>query len=209
MNRKYLLFYCMVFLFCCFMAGCGSKKVTTPYEKGEIIEFGTSLTDDSKKMEWIVLECKEDEALLISKDIIAYRSFHSKTNTSTEWHNSDICIWLNNDFYTGAFSEDERAKILECEIATLNYNSKTADSTKNHVFLLNIQEAKDYVIGKKYAGTVLEDSYNGWLLRDKAETQSHIAYVNKEGEIKEDAGVVMNVIQGIRPAIWIRLEQID
>ena len=122
---------------------------------------------------------------------------------------NDICAWLNNDFYNGAFSEEEKAKVLEYEIQTKNYGSETSDSTQNRVFLFNIQEVKKYVTGKKYAETTIEDSSKGWLLRDKAENQSHIAYVNEEGNIIDDFGAVMDSVQGIRPAMWIKIESLE
>ena len=207
MKKKCVLFQFIIMLFCCFMAGCCEKKESALYREGDVIEFGTSLMESNEKLEWIVLECKDDEALLISKDIIEYRSFHSKTETATEWNNSDICTWLNEDFYEKAFSQEEMALILECEIQTLNYGSSTVNSTRKHIFLLDIQETKNYVIGKKYAKILVRDSAKGWLLRDKAENQSHIAYVNAEGNIIDKFGVVMDSVQGIRPAMRISLEQ--
>ena len=209
MKKKFILIQFIIVLFCIFIAGCSEKKETTRYIEGDVIEFGTALIERDTKLEWIVLECQNDRALLISKNIIEYRNFHSKTKTNIEWQNSDICAWLNNDFYNGAFSEEEKAKVLEYEIQTKNYGSETSDSTQNRVFLFNIQEVKKYVTGKKYAETTIEDSSKGWLLRDKAENQSHIAYVNEEGNIIDDFGAVMDSVQGIRPAMWIKIESLE
>lgn len=205
-----MLLLLVLMLLCNFIMGCGKKVEANPYAEGDVIEFGTSLAGNDEKLEWIVLECKNSEALLLSKEIIEYRSFHLKSETATEWHNSDICTWLNGDFYNSAFSEVEKDKILECEIQTKNYGSDTADSTQNRIFLLDIKEAEKYVIGKKYAKISTEgSSAKGWFLRDKSGNQSFIAYVDAEGNIKVNYDVEMSSEQGIRPAIRIKIDDLE
>lgn len=207
MKKKCLLHRFLLVLFCCFLIGCGKKvEAIERAAEGEIIEFGTSVSEN-KKLEWYVLECDGGEALLLSKEIITYRRFH-QNDTSIEWHNSECCTWLNNDFYNEAFSEAEKDKIIECEIQTKNYGSDTADSTPNRVFLLSTKEMNEYVKGKKYAEILINDSAIGWFLRDKAENQTHIAYVDANGDIIEGLGAEMQSEQGIRPAIRIKVNNI-
>ena len=207
MKKNYLLHRFLLVLFCCFLMGCGKKNERMEtVDVGDVVEFGMSLSEN-QILKWIVLECDGDEALLLSEEIITYRRFH-QNDTSIEWHSSECCTWLNNDFYNEAFSEAEKDKIIECEIQTKNYGSDTADSTPNRVFLLSTKEMNEYVKGKKYAKILINDSAIGWFLRDKAENQTHIAYVDANGDIIEGLGAEMQSEQGIRPAIRIKVNNI-
>lgn len=194
MKKNYFVCLFVFLLLSCFMTGCHS------YQEGDVIEFGVSLEEKDKSLQWIVLECSDGEALLLSKDIVTYRSFHSKINTSITWQNSDICNWLNNDFYNNAFSEQEKERIVQSEVTTEKDGSSI--SSQNYVFLLSVQEAKKYVTDKGYNK---KDSESVWLLRDEGQNSSYIACIIDE-HIVQNPGVPMDSEQGIRPAIRIKIE---
>ena len=61
-------------------------------------------------IEWIILNNTGDKLVLISKYVLSHRVVHS-LEKKFEWPNSDLCVWLNNDFYNEAFDEREKKRM--------------------------------------------------------------------------------------------------
>lgn len=202
MKRKWWIY--LSFILCCGLGAC-SKDANLGPERGEVIQFGKTVDEGSESISWVVLECEDGKALLLSEEVVAYCEFHKKTNTGIEWHESDVCTWLNTEFYEEVFATEEKEKILSTKVQTKKYGSNSADSVENKVFLLDTREVQEYVSDTEYARVDTEESVSGWLLRDKGQNQSYIVYVDKEGNII-NSGTEMNKKQGIRPAIWISVE---
>ncbi len=100
---------------------------------GDIFDFGLYT--------WKVLDMKEDAVLLITKEIIEQRDYHTKKESVT-WEHSEIRHFLNTEFL-GRFSEAEQKKI----IPVLNknpgnpwYGSDGGKDTTDNVFLLSMDE---------------------------------------------------------------------
>jgi hypothetical protein len=64
----------------------------------EIIEFAGE--------QWLVLEKRANQALILSVDVLENRRFNKNSN---EWSNSEIRSYLNGEFIN-RFSAEERAK---------------------------------------------------------------------------------------------------
>ena len=56
---------------------------------------------------------EDGELLLLSKYCLDSRAYNRKADVSLVWENSDYRAWLNDDFYNTAFSEEEKALIVE------------------------------------------------------------------------------------------------
>jgi len=124
----------------------------TDAEQGDIIVFGRYEQDNRKKngkerMEWIVLSKNDSGMLLLSKDIIDCRQFHT-VDEGTVWELSTIRTWLNKTFYRTAFNDTEQNMIKKQSLKNELNDSETlgGKKTKDNVFLL----AKDDILNTDY-----------------------------------------------------------
>ncbi len=194
---------------------------------GDTIYFGTyeqdnNLSNDKEEIEWKVLEKDENgRMLVISKYALDCRNYHSSVKQTT-WENSDVRNWLNNDFYSVAFSSSEKSAIK----TVTNENSGNADfnvnggnKTSDKIFLLSIDEAKRYLPNNidrmcqatKYAeskGTELDSLTHNcrWWLRSPGSTLYSAASVKIDGFIL-NMGTPVSVDKAfIRPVMWIEIK---
>lgn len=186
--------------------------------KGDIFVFGSyeqdnDLSNGKEPIEWIVLDKKGNNILLISDKALDSRQYHKYTNA--KWKDCSLRKWLNEDFIDAAFDGDEKLLIKNTMISEevgLNDN----DSSKSKVFLLNYAEIKKYFPNEKkrqcqptsYAvaqGAFVDDD-NGnckWWVRQEAHS-THNYFVNSLGDIFETP--FNTVGYGVRPAIWVSLD---
>lgn len=90
---------------------------------------------------WLVLEVKEDKALILTEEIIELRDYHNKS-TAITWKDCGLRSYLNGEFYN-RFNEDNRSKILK----TINSNPGNSwygvdggEDTEDYIFILSIDE---------------------------------------------------------------------
>ena len=87
-------------------------------KKGDIIKFGNYPQDSNgsiSPIEWLVLDVKENESLLISRYGLDCRQYNREWVGIT-WEDSNLRTWLNNGFIKTAFSENEIKKIKDSEL---------------------------------------------------------------------------------------------
>ena len=143
---------------------CWSKfKPGTVYRLGEYEQ--TAIYDNEvfvgwqrEPIEWIPVDKIDGKYLLVSKDIIDYRTL-SPEHYPVPWQNTELRRWLNEEFYYNVFTEEERAVI--CDFTDPEFG------TTDKVFILSLEEAKlifgleRYVSGTDYARSKgLEDPRN-------------------------------------------------
>ena len=105
----------------------------------------------NKPIEWIVLKEEKGLTLVFCKGAVN-RMDCSWNGTSGTWKYLNIRIWLNNDFFNNAFTDEEKKKIV-------NSFLKDPESTKDDVFLLSYDEANNLM-------TPVEREYGeNWYLR--------------------------------------------
>ncbi len=203
-------------------------------------------SEDVKKIQWDVLKVEGNKALVITEDGIDAKAFQNKVydkdgkyqipNACT-WVTSDIRKWLNgtnqsydndyhySDFYGKAFSEAERARILDTVL-----DNSDGKQTTDKIFLLSLEEYKTpaYYLayneefaayGSSFAsrfasGVVDSKADDCWWLRTM--TDGNHAYVVDEelnpivvethgyGTIEDDL-VSRKYTPYVRPAMWIDL----
>lgn len=194
---------------------------------GDEIEFGRfyDLNGDEEiertPIKWMVLDRLNEYALLITKDIIKtmpYNYLWSPTN----WRDSNIRLWLNYDFYDIAFNDIEKKlvkKVITENVGNHNQNVKAEFQTKDYVFLLSIEEAKQYfkqskdymAVGTEYAkkeGLWISKydtsvGYSVWWLRSPGRSMSSAAIVYAAGGIGYSGDGVATRGNGLRPCIWV------
>ena len=118
-------------------------------KKGDIIKFGNYPQDSNgsiSPIEWLVLDVKENESLLISRYGLDCIKYHNSWANIT-WEDCDLRKWLNNDFIKSAFSEEEAKKIKVSELKNEDnpeYRTRGGNNTKDRIFCLSINEAEHY-----------------------------------------------------------------
>ncbi len=107
-----------------------------------VFEQDNNLDNGPEPIEWRVCYVDNEKALLMSKYILDCRQFHSFNDNYdegsygskvTDWNRSDLKKWLNEDFYSTAFPEENI--ILD--------DPNGVDNGK--VFTISFSEALDYV----------------------------------------------------------------
>jgi hypothetical protein len=164
-------------------------QTTYSLAKGDIIVFGR------QQFNWLVLDVKDDKALLITESIITRRRFDSDSNV---WESSEIRRYLNEDFYN-AFSAFDKEHIAETTVIT-PYGETTIDK----IFLLSEDEAERYFSDNNAR---IPSYGQKWWLRSGGHRPHHAAIVGAYGEIGGDYffEAVDNSEIEVRPALWLNL----
>lgn len=126
-------------------------KIQLPaVEVGDVISFGSYEQDNdtltlgaTEGVEWMVIARDSGKALILSKHLIDCVPYHNDTS-SVSWEESDIRHWLNDSFYESAFSESEKATILETQLETKIPGSSDTAVTTDKVFLLSSADLGQY-----------------------------------------------------------------
>ena len=191
--------------------------------------------DDSKKFEvmefsghnWLVLEVKDDKALLLSEQVIETRRYHN-TLTDITWSECAIRKYLNTEFLE-SFSIEDRNRILDTKVVTNNnpwYGTNGGNATTDKIFLLSLEEVVQYFgdsgqlknrpktdawliidqYGKSRIAYDKDGTASWWCLRSPGLTTYYVAYVNFDGDVYVDGNSVRNHRLGVRPALWLNLE---
>lgn len=165
--------------------------------------------------DWIVLAKQDGRLLVFSARVIGRRAYHASGGAIT-WEHSGIRAYLNGEFYEQFFSDNEKARITEVLIENRSnpqYGVAGGNATVDRVFLLSLSEVE------KYLGSGVEllrgvDRETGeavwWHLRSPGEAADIAASVNAIG-LMDYHGVVGGITDpagGIRPAMWIKEEEL-
>lgn len=194
---------------------------------GNTIEFGRYEQDGDfingkEPIEWIVLEVKEDEALLLSTKALECRPFTNESSDQVTWEMCSLRRWLNNNFLMEAFSKQEQERILLSEINAEKNPSFSTDpgkTTNDKIFILSLFESRQYFSSDSerqccptvYCGTRSPVTYqNGncwWWLRTPGSISSFAVAVDMNGTIKIDGMRANNPDHVmVRPALRVSLK---
>ena len=204
------------------------SAATTSLKKanvGDYVKFGTyeqdnDFTNGEEKIEWLVLDKKDDSLFVVSKYALAANNWNGEYDS--RWENSSIRSWLNKKFYREAFTKSERKKIKKITVKTPDnpeYGTDGGSNTKDRIFLLSIDEANKYFssdekrkcIPTKYAvkceGCLVNDDYGTclWWLRSPGYYDDDAARVHGDGSVDDYGNDVYGGNAGVRPALWINL----
>ncbi len=202
---------------------CKKEMIKNP-KIGDVVYFGTYEQDKNtangqEEIEWIVLDKKDGKALIISKYGLDCQQYNTARKNVT-WETCTLRNWLNTTFYTTAFSVNQQSKIISTTITNANnpsYGTYGGNKTTDKVFLLSIDEAKQYFATKTarvmtataYATAQGAMSYDGsstWWVRLPGIDGYRAAYVNRDGSVDDYGNVVDYNGYAVRPALWINLE---
>lgn len=197
------------------------------YQLGEIITFGTyeqnnNSWDGPEEIEWIVLDQKDGQIMLISKYCIDSQPYNSTLEPIT-WEYSSLREWLNGIFFDTAFSQEEQDRICAVENENPDLSATSADSgraTMDRIFILSKEEAKllfHSYSARKAAPTayaMAEGAHQNpnnhmgwWWLRTSGNSAKRVCYVTTGGDIGSDSRDVTRWDAGVRPVMWISAEE--
>jgi hypothetical protein len=165
-------------------------------------------TMDFGGREWLVLEERDGKALLLLKDILEARPFN-EAQSDTSWETCTLRVYLNGKFYQG-FQAGERARVAETAVrnsGNAQFGEKAAAETRDHVFLLSLEEAKLYFAGDD--ARVARDSRGAvsyWWLRSPGPEPIVAATVGSDGALGYAGTWVSNGTRGVRPALWVAMD---
>ena len=199
---------------------------------GDEIQFGVYEQDDINTgyddIDWIILDKKEDKALLISKQVLECIPFHEE-EIEISWENCTLRKWLNADFLNEAFTYNER-KIINTTVVSADANPEDVygidpgNATLDEIFLLSTNEVEKYFGNeastrcamptkcvKKQFSSGSYDAYCNWWLRTPGSVSRYrAASITSNGNISfygtnvDESGLYERI--GVRPALWINLE---
>lgn len=208
-------------------ADVGSKVFFGRYEQDNDTSNG------KEDIEWIVLAKEDGRILVISKFGLDYQPFNTKL-TEVTWDTCTLRRWLNGTFINTAFSSEEKRMIPTVTINTYKdtrWNSGFFCPTEDRVFLLTINEAKEYFASDSdrackptpAAAAIAEsdslrnDGHAYWWLRSQGYSRdTEASAVDPNGRVscynKESFNRVENMVSSddwcaVRPAMWISLEE--
>ena len=185
-----------------------------------VIKFGIYPQDENGKektpIEWVVLDKKNEKALLISRYTLDCKKYNEKHGAIT-WENCSLRKWLNESFFNNAFRQNEQDIIKQTTVTAEKnpgYGTNPGNDTNDKIFLLSIQDAYKYSIGKckptAYATSCGASSAgNGncwWWLRSPGSSTNDAACVDYFGYVISHGDDIDRDYIAVRPALWIDLE---
>ena len=217
------------------LLACAAAEETAVVAPGYTLVLGTypqtEAGDDQTPIEWIVLDVQDGKALLLSRYALDVQCFNEAEGDVT-WEQSTLRAWLNGAFLDAAFTEEEKAVILEADVdngAGQGYSAwetEGGNNTRDRVFLLSIGETKRYfnadtagentdsraaatpyaVAQGAYAAaespTATGEPATWWWLRSPGTTQDSASSVTDVGVLTQNIATNRDAV---RPALWVDL----
>ncbi len=197
-------------------------------EKGETVSFGRWEQDGNadngpEPIEWIVMDKVDGQVLLLSSLCLTGRAYHTAAFEPVTWETCSLREWLNGEFLSEAFTEEERELIPAVVHENPNHSiveTPGGRDTEDRVFLLSERETVIYFrdeadrqsIGRAPASEaaaqgglqVNGDGIASWWLRSPGMYEYIAQFVDQEGNTYQNGGSTdIDYLCGVRPAIWI------
>ena len=195
---------------------------------GSVVTLGSyeqdnNLDNGKEPVEWIVLEVKGDQALLISRLCLDARAYNTDFVRMT-WAKCTLRTWLNDTFLKETFSADEQARIPAVTITNPDnhhYSTPGGEDTTDQIFLLSEAEAYQYFpdvatrpgqpteYAKAQGAYVNEKNGNTWWwLRSPGVRPIDACGVRADGRISGYGSRDVNRPSGaLRPVFWYTFGQ--
>ena len=183
-------------------------------------EQDNDLSNGKENIVWQVLKVENGRALAISKYGLDTKLFND-TYAAVTWETCSLRKWLNGEFYQNAFSDSEKAVILETTItnpSSSEYGTSGGNNTTDKVFLLTHSEAAAY-FPTAAAGLCYPTQYaiskNVWLgdaggtwwwLRSPGMDAMHYTFINASGYYQAKGWEVTYTQGAVRPVVWIKTQ---
>lgn len=195
---------------------------------GNTVIFGSYEQDNNtgngkEPIEWIVIDQKGPNVLLVSKYAIDVRKYNSSRDKVT-WATCSLRTWLNGSFMSNAFSKEQKEAIVLTDVSNQPSDGNPAFSTygpntQDQIFLLSYYEVKKYfptdrerqlentTYTKEHGaefGFVIKHGgeHCFWLTRSPGKSADEVVIINESGSINECKSVDDSAMV-TRPAFWL------
>jgi len=197
-------------------------------EKGDIVSFGhfeqdNDLSNGPEPIQWIVLDKIDGQLLLLSASCLKGMAYNTAAFTPVTWETSSLRAWLNEDFLSSAFTEEEKALIPTVSNENPDHSiveTPGGRDTRDRVFVLcerdtviylndpADQEAVGKAQGTEYAkanGLQTDEEGNAsWWLRSPGMYEYIAQFVDQNGEpYTNGASTDIDYLCGVRPVMWL------
>lgn len=159
---------------------------------------------NGKKIEWIVLDAKNGEALIVSKYVLRAMQFTDKEKKFWQnwWSISDVKGWLENEFYAECFSESEKSEILGKGFFKTKITILDNKEIEKYFGVSETHKKTKLFPGIDDSNIEVQEGYVPyWTKTDK---KNRISAVKSDGELNSDGYKPTNKTIGIRPALYIK-----
>jgi hypothetical protein len=169
-------------------------------EVGDPFSYGAY---EGKPLKWEVLEVNDENVLLLTKDCIAKRAYHSERLDIT-WEYCALRQWLNDDFYNDAFTNEQKERILKTAIKNpdnAKFGVSGGNDTEDRIFLLGLDEAEQYFSNDNECVATYQGNPTMWWLRSPGWRSYDASVVYERGQIINQGNYVNYGDVGVRPAL--------
>jgi hypothetical protein len=151
----------------------------------------------------MVIREEFNRALILKKEFVGAKPYHKDFNGFFPvWQNCGLRQWMK-DFYVHSFTEEQKALILEINIAEEDKSKRGRDdvnNAKDKIFLLGTSEAEEYLTND----IARKAKYAWWLRSTSHLVATQAVYIDEVGQIIP-YGKHMAENLGVRPALWLNL----
>lgn len=194
------------------------------YNIGDTFTMGTFEQDNDKDngpepIEWKVID-KSDKGIFVisvyALDAVQYYWENTKYKYTT-WEQSLIRASLNDEYYNGCFTDEERAYIAlthNVNDDNVDFGTEGGNDTDDYLFFLSHEEVYKYfpenadrkVVATAYAkkqGAFNESKHTYWWLRSPGKFRCNAEYVFASGVVYSYGSDVGHSDVCSRPAMWV------
>ena len=172
-----------------------------------------------KEIIWDIISEEEGKTLLISKFGLDTKQFSMQRDKT--WADCSLRRWLNDDFFQGAFSDIEKAAIIETQVLpdqNAEFDTNAGEPCKDRVFVLSKSEIDKYNVSTndmcckpteyaKSRGAFTWGKYGCclWWLRTPGNKSNMISYINAAGGYTGEGCYAQRSEVCVRPAMRVYL----
>ena len=204
------------------------SSAAAEYAPGDTLLFGRYPQDNRsdtppEPIRWTVLQERDGNLLLLSSDILDAIPYN-ETYGDITWEACSLRTWLNQVFYSAAFTPEERQAILLTAVDNSSaqrsprFKTNGGADTQDYIFVLSYAEAAsfftsdqlrrcaptDYALsrGALTSGPRAGSRLSGlWWLRSPGNHQYRVSVVYSSGMLNYTYATKPS--GGIRPALWL------
>jgi len=179
-----------------------SQPIAKPLIKGEPYTMGSW---EGKPMEWLILDVQPDKALLIAKYCLLQAPYHEEYKSVT-WEECSLRIVLLPHLMEQIFDDEERERVLLWPNKNPDnklHNTRGGDDTEDKLFLLSIDEVKQYFPYNDARTSRLSGESVWWWLRSPGYGSNLAAIVHGDGLVDDSGFFVSSSGGAVRPAFWL------
>ncbi len=173
------------------------------------VEIGSEL-NVWNELNWILLhgDNKKGHALLLAEKCVATDYFYGDPELSSSdkkgiWKNSYIREFLNDDFYSAAFTEKEKAFIVPGN----EYGDKVfllnSDEIERYLRFPNLRKGELCLVEEKDGRLETSIEPIHWWVNTEGEEENYMCVVTSKGKINMIGCNIDADFTGVRPAIWV------